>query len=356
MGLLADNSETDNKTEAPSEKRLRDSLDKDGGPSSREVNSAAALFALVLFLMTMAPADFGEVVKNLSVFIEDPSGFSLENGADAFFILQLAGLTIFNFALPLVLMLLAATLLASFAQNPPTLIFNKIAPDLARISPQAGLKRLFAFDAVVDLLKSFIKFGIVAIAFYVAFQGGAAALLVLQTDSASTIELIKRLAFKAILICALACAVLAVADVFWTRFRWLRKLKMSRQDLKDEHKQSEGDPMLRARARAIARARVRRNMMTSVPNATVVIANPTHYAVALRYVRGQDRAPQTLAKGKNKLALRIRSIAEDNNVPVVENKALAKSLHDAVRVDQPIPHEFYKAVAEVIIYINKKGG
>jgi len=352
---LADSSETDNKTEPPSEKRLRDSLEKEGGPSSREVNSAAALFALVLFLMTVAPAFFGDAAKNLSVFIEDPSGFSLENGADAFFILKLAGLTILNFVWPLVLMLLVATLVASFAQNPPMLIFNKIKPDLSRISPQQGLKRLLGFDSVVDLLKSLLKFAIIAVAFYIAFEGGAAALLVLQTDAANTLELVKRLAFKAVLICAFACGVLAAADVFWTRLRWLRKLRMSRQDLKDEHKQSEGDPMLKARARSIARARLRRNMMAKVPNATVVIANPTHYAVALRYIRGQDRAPQTLAKGKNKLALRIRGIAEANGVPVVENKALAKSLHDAVRVDQPIPPEFYKAVAEVIIYINKKG-
>jgi flagellar biosynthetic protein FlhB len=148
--------------------------------------------------------------------------------------------------------------------------------------------------------------------------------------------------------------VIAAADLFWTRRTWRRNLMMTKQELKEEMKQTEGDLALKARLRMIARSRIRRRMMANVPKATLVVTNPTHYAVALRYVRNEDSAPKVLAKGQDQLALTIRQIAKRYKIPIIENKLLARSLFEATEVDQLIPPEFYKAVAELIIYLDSK--
>jgi flagellar biosynthetic protein FlhB len=148
-----------------------------------------------------------------------------------------------------------------------------------------------------------------------------------------------------------AIVLLVVADLVWSRFFWRRELRMTRQEIKDEQKQAEGDPIIKGRLRSLARDRARKRMIARVPQATVVIANPTHYAIALRYVRTENRAPIVVAKGLDLIALNIRSVAEKHGIPVVEDKVLARSLYDKVEVDQVIPPEFYRAVANVILYI-----
>src|SRR5262249_15260262 len=136
---------------------------------------------------------------------------------------------------------------------------------------------------------------------------------------------------------------------------WRRELRMTRQELKDEHKQADGDPIVKARLRSLARDRARKRMIARVPQATVIIANPTHYAIALRYVRTENHAPLVVAKGQDLIALKIREIAEKHGIPVVEDKLLARSLYDKVQIDQLIPPEFYRAVANVILYLMSRG-
>ena len=144
-------------------------------------------------------------------------------------------------------------------------------------------------------------------------------------------------------------------DLVWSRFHWMQELRMTKQEVKDEMKQSEGDPIVKARLRSLARDRARKRMMTAVPRATLVIANPTHFAIALRYVRDEDAAPVVLAKGQDLVALKIREIAEANSIPVFEDVALARSMYKQVSVDSVIPAQFYQAVAELvrIVYANK---
>ena len=150
---------------------------------------------------------------------------------------------------------------------------------------------------------------------------------------------------------AAATTVLVAADLAWSRFSWRRDLRMSRQEVKDELKQTEGDPLIKMRLRSLQRDRSRKRMMAAVPRATLVVANPTHYSVALRYVREEGGAPLVLAKGKDLIALKIRFIAEHNGIPIYEDKALARSLYDKVEVDRMIPPEFYKAVAGIILFL-----
>jgi flagellar biosynthetic protein FlhB len=146
--------------------------------------------------------------------------------------------------------------------------------------------------------------------------------------------------------------VLALADWQWSRYKWRRDMRMSRQELKEEIEQSEGDPFVKARMRSLAQSRARKRMMAAVPRATLVLANPTHYAIALRYVRDEGGAPFVMAKGKDLIALKIREIADECNIPILEKKDLVRAMFDHVEVDRMIPQEFFRPIAELIHFLN----
>jgi flagellar biosynthesis protein FlhB len=173
-------------------------------------------------------------------------------------------------------------------------------------------------------------------------------------DPSALPETIRVISIRLLAGVSVATVVLVGADLVWSRMHWEHELRMTKQEVKDEHKQAEGDPIQKARRLSLARARSRKRMMAAVPTATVVVANPTHFAVAMRYRRNEDAAPVVVAKGKDLVALKIREIAEANEVPVVEDKPLARSLHDAVEVDRMIPPEFYRAVAELLHFLQSK--
>jgi flagellar biosynthetic protein FlhB len=164
-------------------------------------------------------------------------------------------------------------------------------------------------------------------------------------------SLLLKLVERALSTLAVATLVLVAADLVWSRVFWHRELRMTRQEVKDELKQVDGDPIVKARLRSLARDRSRKRMMAAVPRATLVIANPTHYAVALRYLREEGGAPLVVAKGQDLIALRIREIAAEHRIPIVENKELARSLYRSVQIDKMIPPEFYKAVAEIVFFL-----
>lgn len=165
--------------------------------------------------------------------------------------------------------------------------------------------------------------------------------------------LIMALASKFISGIAIAVLLLVVADLAWTRIHWRQELRMTREEVKEEVKQMQGDPFMKARMRSLAQDRARRSMIAAVAKATLVVANPTHYAIALRYVREEGGAPKVLAKGTDLIALRIREVAEEHDIPVIEDKALARSMYNSVEVDRMIPPEFYRAVAELIHFLRK---
>ena len=351
---MANNDDKDSKTEEPTEKRRTEALERDGGPSSREAGSAAVLLMVSAFLAAGSSGLFVTLAQNLAVYLENPANWRLDNGEDAVRLIEGAGLIILNFTGGFVAAFAAAGIAASLLQNAPRLNANRIAPDWSRISPGAGLGRLLSAQTLVEFLKGIVKIGAAGIAAYLAIGGVGTSLLAIQSPPDSIPELIRQLCLQVAFTCALLASVIAVADIFATRRGWHRKLMMTKQELKEEMKRTEGDQALKLRLRAIARSRIRRRMMANVPKATLVVTNPTHYAVALRYVRNEDSAPKVLAKGRDKLALTIRQIAENHNIPIIENKALARSLYEVAEVDRLIPREFYKAVAELIIYLESK--
>ncbi len=350
---MSDTGDRDNKTEEATDKRRGEALEQ-GGPTSREVNSATVLLVLSIFLATAATRLVTDLAQYLAVFIEDPGNWRLESSEDAIRLLKLTATATFRFLGLFVAAFCAAALAASFMQNTPRLILSRIMPDFSRISPSAGLGRLFNTQSVIELFKGLAKVAITGFAGYAAIGGIGIGLAALHSAPDAIPELIRRLCLRVAFYCALMACGIAVVDVLLTRSTWRRNLMMSKQEVKEEMKQSEGDLALKARLRAIARSRIRRRMLANVPKATVVITNPTHYAIALRYVRKEDSAPKVLAKGQDNLALKIREIAELHSIPVVENKSLARSLFNATEIDQLIPSEFYKAVAEVIIYLDSK--
>ncbi len=351
---MSEEAETDSKTEEPTEKRRSDALEHQGGPFSREAGSAAVLLAFSLFLATSAPSLVSNTARQLAIFIEDPGGWRLESGADAVLLLQTVLVAISGLLTTFASIVVVAAIAASVLQNPPKFIFDRIAPDWSRVSIGSGIDRLFNIQGVIELVKGLIKVALVGLAAFWGLGGIATGFYALHGTPDAIPQLIGRLTLRVVFISALFSTVLAAADIFMTRHTWLARLRMTKQELKEEMKQTEGDPMLKARLRAIARARIRRRMMQNVAKATLVVANPTHYSVALRYVRGEETAPKVMAKGQDAIALKIREIAGQHNIPIVEDRLLAKTLYDATEVDQLIPPEFYKAIAEIIIYLNSK--
>ena len=250
---------------------------------------------------------------------------------------------------------MVAGLVASVAQNPPRFVPDRIIPDLSRLSPGAGFMRIFGMRGWTEFFKSLLKVFAVGILVTAILSGQR---LLLETamfnDVADLPQRALKLCLDLIGAVLVATLVVASADLAWARIHWRRDQRMSRYEIKEELRQTEGDRMMKARLRSIRLDRSRKRMLAAVPRATMVIANPTHYAVAMRYVRSEGGAPTVLAKGVDLIALKIREIAEQHDVPIVEDRPLARALYAAVSVDAAIPPEFYRAVAEIVHLIREK--
>lgn len=354
---MAEAQDKESKTEEATEKKLRDAIEKGNVPFSKEAASFASLGGILAITGLFLSGNIAHLRLTLERFIDDPGGWSLENGADVVQLFHAIGIDVARLFLPIVLILAATGVLSSLLQNPPQMVFDRIQPKLWRVSVVSGWRRLFSAQSQVEFAKAVFKFGVVGFVGFLILQAAQADVIkAMFMEPGAIPELVRALAMKLLGALVIATIVLVAADLVWSRAHWQRELRMTRQEVKDELKQMQGDPILKARMRSLARDRSRRRMIAAVPKATVVIANPTHYAVALRYVREEHGAPLVVAKGQDLIALRIRRIAEENGVAVVEDKLLARSLYESVDVDRMIPPEFYKAVAEIILFLMVRGG
>ncbi|MCO5732991.1 flagellar biosynthesis protein FlhB [Rhizobium sp. SSA_523] len=339
----------DSKTEAPSHKKLQDAAEKGNVPFSKEVTLFASSLAFYFFMIFFMPTSVNRLGESLKDIIEKPDQWKLENASDVVSLASYIGHDAAMFLMPVMLLFALFGLGSSFAQNMPSLVLERIRPQLSRVSPIKGFGRIFSLPGLVEFSKSIFKIAIVGITMF----------FVMRSDFLHTLDalfadpiIIPAMLFsslkKMMIVILLATAVLAAADFFWTRHHWYSQLKMTKQEVKDENKQAMGDPLVKSRQRSVMRSRARQRMMNNVPRATLVIANPTHYAVALRYVREESEAPVVVAKGTDLVALKIRELAEANQIPVFEDAPLARSMFAQVSVDSVIPPAFYKAVAELI--------
>ncbi len=353
---MAEPYDKDSRSEEPTEKKIRDSLEKGRVPYSREAGIFASIIGILAATSFLIGGNAQRLRFALETFIDDPGGFSLEQGSDALMVVRAAVLEAAVMVLPVLIVIAVSGVAASLAQNQPQLAFDRIAPDWSRVSITKGWSRIFGLTGMVEFAKSVGKLLIVSVAGYLALASSPTDFVnALFMEPAALPGLMQDLVMRVLTAVAATTAILVAADLAWSRLSWRRDLRMSKQEVKDELKQSEGDPLIKMRLRSLQRDRSRKRMMAAVPRATLVVANPTHYAIAMRYVREEGGAPVVLAKGKDLIALKIRSIAEQHGIPVYEDKALARSLHDAVSVDRMIPAEFYKAVASIILFLAAHG-
>jgi flagellar biosynthetic protein FlhB len=353
---MADAPEQESKTEEATEKKIRTSIEKGNVPVSREAAIFASVVGILVFFTFFVKANVSRLAAILERFIDDPGGWSLDSGADASQLFGAVGAESAAALLPAAIVLTLAGVSASLLQNAPRVAVERIRPDLSRISPKRGWQRLFGRHGQTEFLKAALKFGGVAVIAVVLLRTELPrAVSAMFTEASALPELILAMAMRLLAVICVATVALVAADLVWARLNWRRDLRMTRQELKDELKDTEGDPLVRLRLRSLARDRARRRMIAAVPRATLVIANPTHFSVALRYVREEGGAPLVIAKGQDLIALKIREVAEAHGIAVVEDKALARSLYAKVEVDRMIPPEFYRAVAEIIHFLHARG-
>lgn len=353
---MADGPDRESKTEEATDKKLRDAIEKGNIPFSREAAALASLLGILVVTSFFLVTNSQHLVASLRRLMDNPGGFALENRADAIGLLMAVGIDACHVLVPAVVVLMTVGILASVFQNSPRIVFERIGPQWSRLSLGKGWQRIFGTHGQVDFLKSLFKFGAVTILGVMVLRAAQHDIVnAMFMDPAGIPGLIMRMSSQLIATVAVATIVLVAADLVWSQVFWRRELRMTRQEVKDEMKQADGDPIVKARLRSLARDRARKRMIAQVPRATMVIANPTHFAVALRYVRSEGGAPVVVAKGQDLIALKIREIAQGHGIPIVEDKALARALYKAVEVDKMIPPEFYKAVAEIVFFLFNRG-
>ncbi len=336
------------KTEEPTEQKLREARKKGDVPKSQEIASLALLAAGLAFLVSMGGLvaqmlgdDLRGMLEHVHHIDVDGAG-ALSIGAAA---LRSMGLAL---AIPLAVFFIVAVL-AHGLQSGFVISAEKMAPKFSKISPVDGAKRVFGLAAVANFGKGVAKLVAVGAAAGAALWPRREAMLALvDAPPLAILKFAQETAIILLAACLAVVALIAAADYAGQRMSWMKRQRMSRRDIKDEHKNNEGDPMVKARLRQIRAEKARQRMMTAVPDATVVIANPTHYAVALKYDEERAPAPICVAKGVDHLALKIREIAEQNDVPVVEEAPLARALYATVEVDHMIPETHFQAVAKII--------
>ena len=339
------------KTEEPTAKKLEDARKKGDVAKTQDLPSLFSLAAVAGVMLMGGGWLATDMTNKLLPFIAHPEAMDM-SGTGGVGIAEQAILA----GMPALVVVMVAAMLAGIAGNvlQHGLLFTaeKMKPDFKKVSPLEGFKRIFGPDGLVQFLKSTLKIVATgAVAWFVLKPHTQEMQALAAADPSAmlpaTMALVKAL-FFAVLSFML---VTAGGDWLWQRARFMKRMRMSREELKDEYKQSDGDPHIKAKRRQIQMERSRQRMMQNVPNATVVVMNPTHYAVALRYEAGETAAPECVAKGLDDLALRIRAVAEEAGVAIIEDPPLARALYATTEVDKQIPEAHYEAVAKIIGFV-----
>lgn len=340
------------KTEAPTEKKRRESREEGQVAFSKELSSAALLGGIVLTLVATSPLildAFRELMTR--IFRQMASADELTINS----VYALSGeivSTMLPAFTPFLMVIIFVAIFASVLQVGVQITFKAIAPKFSKLSPLTGIKRLFSSQSLADFLKSMAKMIIVGFVGYLTYMEKISELNGL---SVSTPEAILKYNFTVVAEIAgkilLAMVAIAIFDYFYQRWHHEQQMMMTKQEVKEETKQSEGDPQLKARIRQIQREMSNARMMQEVPKADTLIVNPTHFSVALLYDRDVMAAPEVTAKGADHMALRMRTIARENNIPILERPELARDLYANVEIGEDIPERFYKAIAEILAFV-----
>jgi flagellar biosynthetic protein FlhB len=347
---MADEQDDAERTEDPTQKRLDEAHERGDVVSSQEVNTWFVIAGGTLLLMTFAGSMATGVTTTLRGLIAQSSSIRVDGRGFINVISQLGFEIIAVVAIPLLILALAA-LGGNLIQHRLVWSVESLKPKLSKISPAAGFGRLFSKQTLATFIKGLLKLALIgaimtALLWPERFRLDA----LVRIDPAAMLPITLTLTLQMLGAVVAVLALIAAADYLFQYRQWFERQKMSMRELKEEFKQTDGDPGIKAKIRQIRQTRMRKRMLAAVPQASVVITNPTHFAVALQYERGMN-APICIAKGADLIALKIREVATAHNIPIVENPPLARALHGTVEVDQEIPPEHYQAVAEIIGYV-----
>jgi len=348
---MAEEEDQSQKTEEPTQRKIDDARKKGQVANSREINNALMISAAAAFVAFLTPGIADNLSQAFLPFISSPHRIivSIED-------LRLTASSLLleigsAFALP-ALLFVAAALASSLLQNGLVISAEPLKPKLEKLSPISGAKRIFSLKSIVEFVKGLFKISLIATAAIILLWPEAATVIkTAEMELVGVMVVLHSMTLKLLVGVAALIFVIALLDLLYQRFEHQKQLRMSRKDLQDEYKQTEGDPYIKARLKGLRAERARQRMMTDVPKATVIVTNPTHFAVALLYESGDMTAPRTVAKGADLVALKIREVAEEHHVPIVENPPLARALFAAVEIGDEIPSEHYHAVAEIIGYV-----
>ena len=343
----------ESKTEEPTEKRVSDALQKGQVAISREVMVLASLLGLTVWILFLSTASTHGFITNLTDIFEHSANRDLSASPDVvslfLHISRAAGQTLLGLFAIMIIMALAA----AFIQTEPRIVASRIAPKFSHLSIKKGWSRILGKQGFVEFLKALFKLAIaISITFVILGSVDITMISLIWRPPVALIELVQSQVGKLLLAIVGAMTIVAAADYFWSKKKWRHGLKMTRKDVSDELKQSEGDPVLKSRLRSLAQDRSRHRMLDNVSTATLILANPTHLAIALRYRHGEDEAPVVVAKGAELICARIREIASENNIPIFEEKPLTRALYPFAEIDEPIPESFFAAIAKLINLIH----
>lgn len=355
---MADSDQPDDsqKTEDPTPKKLEETRKKGQVALSREVNNWVMLLAGTILISAAADPVFSKLRIMMTHYIEFAHAMPGAPGGIGVVLASSLKEVFKILALPLGVLMVAA-FLGPFMQVGPLFAPESIKPDISKISPFKGFSRLFSKRSLMEFAKGVLKISIIAVVGVIILSPYFGALdHMIGLPLSVLLEELQMLVVRLMVGVLIVLLVVAVIDLVYQRYEHYKKMRMTRQEVKDEYKQTEGDPHVRAKLRQLRTEKARQRMMQAVPGADVVITNPTHYSIALKYDTDTMDAPVCVAKGMDDVALRIREMAKEHDIILYENPPLARALFDTVDIDETIPQEHYKAVAEVISYVFKLKG
>lgn len=347
-----DDNDKSAKTEEPSQKKLEEAIQKGQVINSKEVNSFIMFLMLTMLFIWVIPVITSGIGIDLRFFVENAGQIKLHDNNIAVLLIKIMKLSLFYVSPILAVVVISAFISAYIQHGEFVFTSEQLQPKLSKISITKGFSRIFSVKNLVEFLKGIFKITLVGGFVYIVIMADIKELTQYQELSlAGILEQLKIMMFDVLVLVTIIMAVIAAVDYSYQKYDHYSELKMTKQEVKEEYKQTEGSPEVKQKIRSLRRQHSQRMIKNTVPNATVVITNPEHYAVALKYKLNEMDVPVCVAKGVDFAAQKIKALAQEHGVPVVESPPLARALYKDVKIDQEIPVEHFAAVAKIISYV-----
>ncbi|HVY12760.1 MAG TPA: flagellar biosynthesis protein FlhB [Alphaproteobacteria bacterium] len=348
---MAEDDDDSQKTEDPTAKRLSEARSQGNLPLSRDFSTWVVLLGMVMTVSFLLPIVIPQILMPLQAILAKAGEIPVEPSSFTAMLGEIFGKVAFPL-LSVLALLTVMGLLGWIIQTGPLFNMSLLRFKWERLNPMEGIKKIFSSNSLFELVKSVAKIIVIGVVVYTVLRPAFMGMESMSgLDNMGMVATTYNLAARIFFAILLVFTIVALADLLYQRFTYFKNLRMTRNELKEEFRQTEGDPQIKQRLRQIRTEKARKRMMAAVPKADVVITNPTHYAIALKYDAGVMTAPVVLAKGQDFIAMKIREIAEEHKIPLVSNPPLARTLYATVEIDDEIPPQHYRAVAEIISYV-----